>query len=356
LRKSEEGRELDAEKEVTGVRLFALFARSSLIWIVVTIIFGAFFGCSTPRKRDVRASIGEMPVDSLYFTEALQFEHVADSAMSAAEDVSPESPAALAYSEHTVRHALQTHSGRKKLYATGDCGGFSVRILTPAYIEFMRSEERARHEAKLEKKRLKGKEIKPEEAEFKDPFGGLEYYLHHSDGRYKGLVTVWAEPKVGETKGSWFRNYVLKPIAQIKPPGQPFAARPPDVTVTTVQYKGSCQNISLLRNAEKTQCTEGRTIYRRLSLVADVPPLALAGLIKYEGTRADDFASAGLYQFDPALFSPDDGIYPDIVICISDNKKERKVDNLNLPGKVVQGIWEEFEALARANAASEPSE
>ncbi len=223
-------------------------------------------------------------------------------------------------------------------YDAKSCGEFIVQVLTPVYVEHVRSEEFNRFQKELQKKTAKsvkkGEPLRPEDSTFVDPFGELSSYVQ-TGSEYIATVTIVVRPKYGETSGSFFRNIFAGALAN--------ATKTKASTKTTLKFKGNLSGMTLLRNADSTECDRGKIV----SYILDIyhsDANTVSAFVDGASTTVEgkDQANGGIFQFDPSVFRRSDDGWPEITLKLFEANHEDEPLFFNISQKNVRKIWEDF--------------
>lgn len=144
------------------------------------------------------------------------------------------------------------------------------------------------------------------------------------------VVSVVAQPKVGETGGSLFKR-ALAGAAGLR-------------ASATMKFKGDVRAVRVFRNDEREPVQPLRGGHAPQSVWQE------NGWVKMK-----DVADIGYYVYDPELFRPaPDGSPPRIIVAIEDLKNPGRWSCAEFEPKVAAQVWSDFEDFYRTTRTDRP--
>lgn len=201
-------------------------------------------------------------------------------------------------------------------------GNFNMLIATPPYL--YRAEKQ--YELELLKKRKEREEKgKVGKGEAYTPFKDLKEWAQHL-GRYSPTITFLVVPKIGETGGSKFWNFLGAVGAGLS--GSYYYGS------HVYEFKADLKDFRLLVNGLESPEINRAMIFQPLDILSS----------DFYGTyEAKDLARLGLFVFPYEIFQPINGKWPEISVDLVSIDKPSDTTVVNLPRQTMEQVWSDFE-------------
>ncbi len=205
---------------------------------------------------------------------------------------------------------------------SADTGKFVVQAVTPVYDIWRTERYRLQLSKKMKKREKKGG---VSASESYDPARQMREWMRYTGDSYAALVTLEMAPEVGETKGSFWGNFLGAVASGASGTYYRGSHR--------YEFKADFRDVEVYRNGKPVPDVE-----RSKSMV----PLAFASSDWNADYSGEDMARVGIFQCTSEWFAPDSTGPPVISVKITSVEKPDKPYTFNLSEKTVRRVWDDF--------------